>query len=206
MPPVPLRRWARGGMVPLMLCGGGLLGIIGAELFWGAGSGVAPDRVASVFSVPPQDAGGEAGHQQVRWVATILSRPLFSPSRRMAADMAQGTQALRLAGIITSPAGRRAIFAPTGTPDRTDPKARPARGLAVGEGGQAGPWRVRHIDTRTVEVEGTDGVLSLRPERAHGHGRASPASTADEADTSSADDDIVIPETRVPARPDAPHP
>lgn len=208
MPPVPLRRRVAEGVVPLALCGGVLVCIIGAELS-GPGGGAPPIHAPSTIPAPLRGGSALAGRRQADWVATILARPLFSPSRRLSADAAQGEQALRLAGIITSPAGRKAIFAAAGTPEKTGAQTRPARGIPVGEGGQAGPWRVRHIGVQTVEVEGPSGTLSLRPERAHAGGGTSPDSMADPSAPSPSDDDIVIPESRFPAappRPDPPHP
>ncbi|GAB6968708.1 hypothetical protein JCM25156A_27460 [Komagataeibacter kakiaceti JCM 25156] len=198
------------GVVPPALCGVVLACIIGAELY-GAGGGAPASHAPAAMPVPPRGGDAPDGRRQAGWVATVLARPLFSPSRRLAADMAQGEQVLRLAGIITSPAGRKAIFAVMGAPEKTGAQAGAARGLPVGEGGQAGPWRVRHIGAWTVEVEGAAGPVTLRPERAHAAHAASPPGMVDGAapDPSDSDEDIVIPESRFPAvppRPDPSHP
>ena len=98
-------------------------------------------------------------------VETVLARPLFSPARRPleagGSDFAaeSGLENLRLAGVITTPGRRLAIFA---VPD--------GRPLAVSEGHRLKGWKIERIMPRQVSMRafGEDRMLHLR---------ASPAST-----------------------------
>ncbi|MCW8306046.1 hypothetical protein AruPA_03265 [Acidiphilium sp. PA] len=90
-----------------------------------------------------------------RWVAAILARPLFTPSRRPAriAAVAGSSRAAlpRLTGIMVSPEGRFAIFAPaTGKP------------ITVQPGARIGGFTVRGIARDRVSVLGPDGVETVR--------------------------------------------
>lgn len=200
------------GVMPLILCGVALVGGIGAEIYGGGDGRNVPSRLPAL-SVPIRRENGQMGQgEQAGWVGTILARPLFNPSRRLVASVTACPQSLRLAGIIISPTGRKAIFAVSGVPEKVGTDKSSLRGMPVGEGEQAGPWHVRHIGAQTVEVDGAGGVQTLRPERASGassHRPTRPAAKEDDVPPSSADDEILIPASRFPApppRPDQPHP
>jgi hypothetical protein len=90
-------------------------------------------------------------------VAEILARPLFSSTRRPpphsdgpAADT--GLSDTRLAGIVTAPGRRFAIFAPTG-----------AKPVVVSEGDTISGWRVENITPRQVSLSGPEGTKTLQP-------------------------------------------
>ena len=102
-----------------------LLGAIAAlalllvlEWVWPSGGAegvtVSPAHVAAQARAPARAARDTSG-----WVAAILARPLFSINRRpprVAARVAGAIQVgqARLAGIMITPSGKRAIFAPDG--------------------------------------------------------------------------------------------
>ena len=97
-------------------------------------------------------------------VETVLARPLFNPTRRPPAaaasifDSGSGLENLRLAGIITAPGRRLAIFADTdGKP------------LAFAEGQVVNGWRIHNITPRELSLSVAGGTISLQPQ-------ASPAS------------------------------
>ncbi len=90
-------------------------------------------------------------------LTTILDRPLFSATRRPpphndgpATD--SSFDDTRLAGIVTEPGHRFAIFAPTG-----------AQPLLVSEGDTVSGWRVESINPREVSLSGPGGTKTLRP-------------------------------------------
>ena len=72
-----------------------------------------PEAQHKVAASQPQD---EDTRDTADWVDTVLARPLFSVSRKPAKPDAAATIAgagmPRLAGILVTPQGRRAIFAP----------------------------------------------------------------------------------------------
>lgn len=92
------------------------------------------------------------------WVATIVSRPLFSPTRRpqdmaQAADGKQGPAVLpRLAGILIGPGGSRAIFAPEGS-----------KPIVVSAGATVSGTTINAITQGAVVITGPDGRQVLRP-------------------------------------------
>jgi hypothetical protein len=89
------------------------------------------------------------------WAATILARPLFSASRRPP-HVAAGTpdeaapDEARLAGIMISRFGRRAIFAPSGG----------GKPLVLGEGAEVNESTIRSIEPDQVVL--ASGTV-LRP-------------------------------------------
>jgi len=85
----------------------------------------------------------------------ILGRPLFTPGRRPPSEAASGPAEPRLAGIVISPGGRKAIFAGDGD----------ARAQVVAPGGNAGVWHIVAIGDGAVQVIGPDGPRTLRPTR-----------------------------------------
>lgn len=88
-------------------------------------------------------------------LATILARPLFSPTRRPAKSGGQDASAIiskRLAGIVIEAHRRLAIFAVAG-----------ARSLILTEGEAVDGWRVEHITPQQVSLKGSSGIEVLRP-------------------------------------------
>jgi hypothetical protein len=89
-------------------------------------------------------------------VRTILTRPLFAPSRRPPAGaIATGELLPRLAGVIIGPDIRRAIFVP-------------AKGgvIVVPEGGRAGDYEIRSIAPDEVVLSGPEGERSIHTDYA----------------------------------------
>jgi hypothetical protein len=90
-------------------------------------------------------------------VATALARPLFSNTRRPPQNAARPTTDddladARLAGIITSPGHRIAIFAISGD-----------KPLEVAEGDAVSGWRIETITPREVSLTGPTGTKTLQP-------------------------------------------
>lgn len=105
-------------------------------------------------------AGPATADENLRaaWVATALERPLFTAARRPPAGAAATAPAApaalpRLAGVMTGPFGRRAIFA---APDGGKP-------LVLQVGDSMGEFRVLTIEDGTVALQGRDRTLRLRP-------------------------------------------
>ena len=111
---------------------------------------------AGLPAVPARHSAAPGPDQVARWAATILARPLFSPGRRpptaAAAPSAAAPQLPRVAGIMVTPAGRRAIFAEKGT-----------KPLVLGEGGEVSGFTVQSIQAGQVTVRGPEGVRVLSP-------------------------------------------
>ena len=91
-------------------------------------------------------------------MATILARPLFSttrrppPAQRRPGGRHSTFDDTRLAGIVTEPGHRFAIFAPAG-----------AKPLIVSEGDTVSGWRVDSITAREVSLSGPGGTKTLQP-------------------------------------------
>jgi general secretion pathway protein N len=90
-------------------------------------------------------------------VATALARPLFSNTRRPSQNAGGPTTDddladARLAGIITSPGHRIAIFAISGD-----------KPLEVAEGDAVSGWRIETITPREVSLTGPTGTKTLQP-------------------------------------------
>lgn len=118
----------------------------------GVGAHRAPGIAAPARLPPVADHAPE-------WVATILDRPLFSPTRRPSATAAAGPgkpvaeeAPPRLAGVLVSEAGRGAIFARPGD-----------KPTLAAEGDRVGPYLVRSIAAGEVTVVGPHGVVVLHP-------------------------------------------
>ena len=110
--------------------------------------------------VPVQASAGLPGPavlpgQPADLAATLLARPLMTPTRRPRPPPAQAstpaTGLPRLTGVIISPDGRSAIFA-----------GRP-RALVIPEGGQVGEYTVQQITPGLVTLNGPAGPVALRP-------------------------------------------
>lgn len=153
-----------GGFAPallaLTLAVAALAAVIWLELrdhFQDSGA-MTPSPVAALPAMPTADrpAVPDAG-QIARWAATSLARPLFSPGRRppaAATPAAAGAAPSlpRIAGVVVTPAGRRAIFAMKG-----------AKPLVVGEGGQVAGFTVESIRAGEVVLRGPEGERVLTP-------------------------------------------
>jgi general secretion pathway protein N len=90
-------------------------------------------------------------------VTTILARPLFSSTRRPsenapAAAADNDLADTRLAGIVTEPGRRLAIFAVNG-----------GKPLKVAEGDEVSGWRVESISPREISLSGPSGTKTLQP-------------------------------------------
>lgn len=129
-----------------------LVAALAAELFEGADPDAelpaAPPAPPAVAAPPAAEAADAAAIGLAGLVQTILARPLFSPTRRPPAHAsAPADKSLpRLAGVIVTPAGRRAIFAPAA-----------GRPVVVPEGGSIGRYVVRSIAPGQVTL--LDGGL-----------------------------------------------
>jgi hypothetical protein len=89
--------------------------------------------------------------------ATILARPLFSPTRRPAEAAPSdhsGTPLsdMRLTGILITPDQHLAIFAPAG-----------GKPLVRSEGDMISDWRIESIATDLVSLTGPTGAATLEP-------------------------------------------
>ncbi len=136
----------------------GLSGLVGLEcagLFAPvpivAGSDVPAASRQAMIAAPDASAGMQA---------TLLQRPLFSPTRRPppGAEAAGLSGLPRLAGVLVAPGDRHAIF---------------AGGLVVAEGGAVGRYTVQAIDAGQVTVRGPEGTRVLRPAFASARAAAS---------------------------------
>jgi hypothetical protein len=144
----------------------GLAVLLGAALaaeiaLDGTRGGLPRAAAGRTVAVPaPAPALGSADVQG--WVTTILERPLFAPDRRpvsAAAPAAVASQGLpRLAGVVVTPDGRRAIFA----------AGADGKQIALAENGRIGAFTISRIDADAVTVAGPDGSILLRPSFATG--------------------------------------
>ncbi len=100
---------------------------------------VSPARVRAAATSPVL-----AARQTGTWVAAVLARPVFSISRRppkvVAGSHEQVAGEARLAGIMITRAGRRAIFAPEGG----------GKPLVLGEGASVNQSTIRSIQADRV--------------------------------------------------------
>ncbi len=138
-----------------------LAAIIAGEL---AGSSPLPPAAGVV--PPPASINAATGEPapgaQRRWIATILGRPPFDPSRRAPGGAGGAAGTLRLSGTIVGPAGRQAIFEPAGG----------GKPVVVAEGQRVGGAVVRSIVPGAVLVVGADGPRLLAPSYAGEAGAA----------------------------------
>jgi hypothetical protein len=152
----PYRTLSRGLLI-LGVMAVTLAGIIGLELRKAALDEV-PTPIAPVRQQPTESPASGLGtvstDQAAGYVAAILARPLFSPSRRPDETVANKMADLgRLTGVLMSPAGKSAIFAgPAG-----------GKPVVVGEGNRIGEYVVGSIDAGAVTVIGPAGERVLRP-------------------------------------------
>jgi len=120
------------------------------------------EEVAISTSAAPADGAvavrRQPGTHLDELLATVLSRPLFSSTRRppqnavndgpSSADLGD----TRLTGIITEPGRHLAIFAVNG-----------AKPLRLTEGEAVSGWRIESITPREVSLSGPGGTKTLEP-------------------------------------------
>ncbi len=151
----------------LLVClAAGLSGLLYLESRVGAPdlAGRDPGPRRAIGLAAPARLSPSADHAP-EWVATIIERPLFSPTRRPSATAAGPAgkpvaeeAAPRLAGVLVSAAGRGAIFARSGD-----------KPILAREGDRVGPYLVRSIAAGQVTVVGPHGVAVLHPAFASSH-------------------------------------
>lgn len=136
-----------------------LAGTIALEL-----RGAASDR-GRVAALPPPPAAAAspdrpapAPDRTQAWVATILARPLFSPTRRpppaAAAAAAPGIAELpRLTAVLVTPSGKSVIFA----------AANGGKPIVAAEGSRIGPYVVQRIEAGRITMLGPEGSRVLQP-------------------------------------------
>jgi hypothetical protein len=121
-----------------------------------AASSAAPARPAVM---PINRAHGSAADHTDEWMAAALARPLFSPSRRPSSQAVTAAAAApfadlpRLSGILVTPTGRSAIFAPSGG----------GKPVVATEGSTLGTYVVRSIEPEQVTLAGPKGTRVLHP-------------------------------------------
>ncbi len=141
--------------------GWGLAALLAAA----AGTELAWPRPAAPPPPPPPPVGAAApaasAEPVAAWARLILDRPVFNPERKPDAPDATPTPAQagrseppRLAGIMVTPGGRRAIFAAAG-------ESGPA--TVAAEGAKIGVWKVQAIGAGEVQLTSADGARTVRP-------------------------------------------
>lgn len=135
-------------MAALALAALGLSGVVGLEL--NGSLAPVPMQAGGDTAAGPRRAAVTDPDASAGWQATLLQRPLFSPSRRPPPSAgAAGIVGLpRLAGVLVAPGDRHAIF---------------AGGIVVAEGGAVGRYTVQAIDAGQVTLRGPEGTQVLRP-------------------------------------------
>jgi hypothetical protein len=139
-----------------LLLAAGLAVVVWLEVSNATRDELATPRTQMAAAAPPLSAPS-ADHTG-DWVTTALARPLFSPNRRAAAEVATvgGGRSVpglpRLAGILVGPFGRTAIFATDG------PKP-----IVVREGERVAAYTVKSIEATQVRLTGPDGTQVLYP-------------------------------------------
>jgi hypothetical protein len=118
------------------------------------GSATVPAATRAEPAIPPRVQGPRVDDL----LATILSRPLFSPTRqpagRASPDQPAGLDlaAVRLTGIVVEPERHLAIFAVPG-----------AKPMVRSEGEMMQDWRLDSITPREVVLSGPAGTRTLQP-------------------------------------------
>lgn len=145
---------------PVLVVAGGLAAIVVLEFTNARRIDTTLPRSRIVTAVPPRLLP-QVDHTR-EWVTIALARPLFSPNRRPAADLAGAVGGSpaglpRLAGIVVGPLGRSAIFAVDG-----------GKPIVVQEGGRVAAYLVKSIEAEEVRLLGPDGARVLSPSFEHG--------------------------------------
>ena len=150
-----------------LLFGCGLFGaVIFLELTSNPGGGkmaiAVPKRPAPVLAA----AAPQRKEALDKLVTVILARPLFSPTRRPAADSGGGANPdvaladARLTGIITQEKLRLAIFAIRGK-----------KPLALSVGDSVSGWRIESISPKAIALRGPGGLRTVEPKPDRGLAR-----------------------------------
>jgi general secretion pathway protein N len=146
--------------LPLLLLIGGCL-MFGAMIFIELEPAGTEDAAVAKVAARPDTAPKMRLQQNPRideLLAAILARPLFSSTRRPppSASTEAATDSdladTRLAGIVTEPGRRTAIFAVNGD-----------KPLRVAEGEAVSGWRIESITPREVSLSGPSGTKTLQP-------------------------------------------
>jgi hypothetical protein len=141
----------------LSLAGSTLFGAL-LLLEWDSGQPSAESPVVIASPRPAETTPRRIQNPRVEeLVATTLSRPLFSSTRRprdraIAGQAADPEFQLRLSGIVIEPQRRIAIFSKTG-----------AKPLVRSEGETLDEWRLDSIGPRKVTLSGPTGSTTLEP-------------------------------------------
>lgn len=133
-----------------------------------------PGRSAPVVHAPVPTratAATPAGAEEKdvgEWADTVLERPLFTIGRRPGksagkTQLVSSTGLPRLAGIMITPFGRRAIFMPDG-----------GKPLVLAEGAALGEDKINEIKPDRVLVSGPKGDMVLLPAYDHHPGVPTP--------------------------------
>ena len=123
-----------------------------------------PDQKRAVVDAAPfrvdATAAAPLATPTATLAATLLERPVFSPTRRPSDSGPAPAEAVparpeppRLTGIVMTPAGRRAIFASA---------AADGHGVVVSVGGTVGPWVVQAIGIADVQLTRADERRTVR--------------------------------------------
>ncbi len=150
-----MRRFQRNRAIGLGLTLISLCGLIGFELTWTAeGQRVDSASHGSIAAVADRPTVTDATNRRDDWFKDILSRPLFSPDRRVVGDVARGGVGLpRLTGIVGVGSRRMAIFAGTAAGHAT----------VVETGSRIGNYAVRDIRDSDMTLEGPEGAVAISP-------------------------------------------
>lgn len=141
----------------LLLCLALVLGgILYLEAVPGPSGTDMDERAVARVAEPLQPNQRAPAENTGAWVATILARPLFSPTRRPAAPSAEPAKPIaempRLAGVLVSEAGSEAIFARPGQ-----------KPTVVRTGDRIGSYSVASISAGEVVLSGPAGAMTLHP-------------------------------------------
>jgi len=144
-------------LLPLLIAGSAVFGAIVFMELRPAGADREAVTETSAKPAVPTATHRQQGPKPEDLVATALARPLFSSTRRPPQSAATATTDndladARLAGIVTTPGHRIAIFAISGD-----------KPLKVGEGDAVSGWRVETITPREVSLTGPTGTKTLQP-------------------------------------------
>ena len=187
----------------LSLAGSTLFGAL-LLLEWDSGQPADESPVAIASPRPAETTPRRIQNPRVEeLVATTLSRPLFSSTRRprdraIAGQAADPEFQLRLSGIVIEPERRIAIFARTG-----------AKPLVRSEGETLDEWRLDSISPREVTLTGPTGSTTLQPKTDPNIARPAPpqAQPQPQAQAQAGRPAVNLPRPPVvPGRPGAPAP
>lgn len=128
--------------------------LVGLELIAGAGVETpAEPATAGLAAKTPQLAHKQPPNIQ-EWTATVMARPLFSPTRRPVGTGSAGDATPpRLTAVLITPAQRLAIFVPAGE----------GKPLTLTEGGRIGPFLLQAIEDGQVTLAEANKERVVRP-------------------------------------------